>query len=98
MSMGSFDPADWDCFASAAAKHPDILFVVSAGNDGRNLDQAPVFPAALPLENMVTVTSSDDFGRINREIPLEDRPFSLALAVQVQRHRHRHQRVRALRV
>ena len=66
MSIGSFNPADWDCFASAAAKHPDMLFVVSAGNDGRNLDQAPVFPAALPLENMVTVTSSDDFGRIGR--------------------------------
>ena len=66
MSMGSFEPADWDCFASAAAKHPDMLFVVSAGNDGRDLDQAPVYPAALPLENMVTVTSSDDFGRIGR--------------------------------
>ena len=66
MSMGSFDPVDWDCFAGAAAKHPDMLFVVSAGNDGRNLDQAPVYPAALPLENMVTVTSSDDFGRIGR--------------------------------
>ena len=66
MSMGSFDPADWDCFAGAAAKHPDILFVVSAGNDGRNLDDAPVYPAALPLENMITVTSSDDFGRIGR--------------------------------
>ena len=66
MSMGSFDLADWDCFASAAAKHPNMLFVVSAGNDGRNLDQAPVYPAALPLENMVTVTSSDDFGRIGR--------------------------------
>ena len=66
MSMGSFDPADWDCFAVAAAKQPDMLFVVSAGNDGRNLDDAPVYPAALPLENMITVTSSDDFGRIGR--------------------------------
>ena len=66
ISMGSFDPADWDCFAGAAVKHPDMLFVVSAGNDGRNLDEAPVYPAALPLENMITVTSSDDFGRIGR--------------------------------
>ena len=66
MSMGSFDPADWNCFASAAQNHPNILFVVSAGNDGRDLDEAPVYPAALPLENMVTVTSSDDFGQRGR--------------------------------
>ena len=64
MSMGSFDPADWDCFAGTASKHPTMLFVVSAGNDGRNLDQVPVYPAALRPDNMVTVTSSDDFGRI----------------------------------
>ena len=66
MSMGSFDPADWDCFASAAQNYPDMLFVVSAGNDGWDLDEAPVYPAALPLENMITVTSSDNFGQRGR--------------------------------
>ena len=66
MSMGSFDPADWDCFASAAQNYPNMLFVVSAGNNGRDLDEAPVYPAALPLENMITVTSSDNFGQRGR--------------------------------
>ena len=42
-----------------------MLFVVSAGNDGRNLDKhRSIQPAT--LENMVTVTLSDDFGRIGR--------------------------------
>ena len=66
MSMGSSDLSDWTCFAEAARRQPQMLFVVSAGNDGRDIDKTPVYPAALPLENMITVTSSDDFGRRGR--------------------------------
>lgn len=64
MPLGSRDEADWRAFAGAARRQPDILFVVSAGNDGRDIDVAPVFPAALDLPNMVVVTSADAFGRL----------------------------------
>ena len=64
MSMGSYSRDDWICFYDGAKKHPHILFVVSAGNDGFDIDSNPVFPASLDLENMVVVTSSDQFGRL----------------------------------
>ena len=64
MSMGSYSRDDWICFYDGAKKHPNILFVISAGNDGFDIDSNPVFPASLDLENMVVVTSSDQFGRL----------------------------------
>ena len=64
MSMGSYSRDDWICFYDRAKKHPNILFVISAGNDGFDIDSNPVFPASLDLENMVVVTSSDQFGRL----------------------------------
>ncbi|MFL2844920.1 MAG: S8 family serine peptidase [Candidatus Puniceispirillaceae bacterium] len=51
-------------FTMVRKKHPHILFVISAGNDGFDIDFNPVFPASLDLENMVVVTSSDQFGRL----------------------------------
>jgi hypothetical protein len=64
MAMGSNDPTDWETFASAARAHDHILFVLSAGNDDRNLDDEPLWPAALGLRNAVVVTSSDGHGRL----------------------------------
>ena len=64
LSMGSNDISDWTCFEAAAKTNPQMLFIVSAGNDGRDLDRVPIFPAALSLVNMVVVTSSDEFGRL----------------------------------
>lgn len=64
MSLGGYREKDWRAFRDAAAAHPGILFVVSAGNDGRNIDERPIYPAGFALENMIVVASSDDFGRI----------------------------------
>ncbi len=64
MPLGSNRREDWQAFAEAAVRHPDMLFVVSAGNDGHDIDTHPVYPAALDLANMVVVTSADDFGRL----------------------------------
>ena len=64
MSMGSYSQDDWTCFHDGAKQHPHILFVISAGNDGFNIDVNPVFPASFDLENIVVVTSSDLFGRL----------------------------------
>ena len=63
MPLGSNDPGDWTAFLEALRKH-DLLAIVSAGNDGRNIDREPVFPAASPDENIITVTSADPFGRL----------------------------------
>lgn len=62
LAMGSNKPAPWQAFAEAMADHPDILFVVSADNDGRNLDRRPVYPAAFKADNMLVISSADGFG------------------------------------
>lgn len=59
ISMGSDDRGDWEAFAEAARAHPGMLFVLSAGNDGRDIDTRPVYPAALRLDNAITVTSAE---------------------------------------
>lgn len=64
MPLGSRDPQDWDAFAEALKAHPEVLAIVSAGNDGRDLDRAPLWPAALDLPTLVVVTSADGFGRL----------------------------------
>ena len=64
--LGSARREDWMAFEAALRAHPEILAIVSAGNSGRDLDRAPIWPAALDLPNIVTVTSADDFGRLAR--------------------------------
>ena len=66
LAMGSNDRAEWQAYAQAVRRHPQMLFVVSAGNDGRDLDREPVYPAALALANQLTVTSATDDGRLAR--------------------------------
>ncbi|MFK7855728.1 MAG: S8/S53 family peptidase [Granulosicoccus sp.] len=61
LPLGGNRIEDWQVFNKFAQKHPDILFVSSAGNNGRDIDQRPVYPASLPLDNMLVVTSADDF-------------------------------------
>jgi hypothetical protein len=66
ITLGSNDIADWRAFAAAAAARPEMLFVVSAGNNGRDIDARPVYPAALEAENIIAVTSADASGRLGR--------------------------------
>lgn len=63
MSLGGNRKQEWLAFEKAAAAHPEMLFVVSAGNNGRDIDSQPVYPAALDLENMLVVSSADPSGR-----------------------------------
>lgn len=62
LPMGSNRMEEWLAFADAARARPHMLFVMSAGNDTRDIDRTPVYPAAFGLENSIVVTSSDDAG------------------------------------
>lgn len=64
MPLGGNRRDQWTAFEQAAIAHPHILFIASAGNNGRDIDLQPVYPAALTLPNMLVVTSADDFGRL----------------------------------
>ncbi len=64
LSLGSNRREEWQPFAEAASGAPHMLFVVSAGNNGRDIDAEPVYPAALALDNMITVTSSEHTGAL----------------------------------
>lgn len=61
LPLGGNKPDQWQAFAAAAKQHPDILFIASAGNNGRSIDSQPVYPAALDLANLLVVTSADDY-------------------------------------
>ncbi len=64
LSLGSNRLEDWQAFAEAAGRHPEILFIASAGNNDRDLDAEPVYPAALELDNLIAVTSGDGGGQL----------------------------------
>ncbi len=59
MPLGGNRAEEWNAFAESARRHPEMLFIASAGNDGRDIDRQPVYPAALDLDNMLVVTSAD---------------------------------------
>ena len=63
LPLGSNRSDLWTVFAKVARDYPDLLFITSAGNNGRDIDQEPVYPAALKLDNLLVVTSADDFVR-----------------------------------
>ena len=62
LTFGSDDAAAWRPFAIAAAGQPDLLVVVAAGDQGRDIDAEPRYPAALPLGNMLVVSSANAAG------------------------------------
>ena len=47
-------------------KESDMLFVAAAGNQGLNNDHKPVYPASYKLDNLISVTFIDAFGRLTR--------------------------------
>lgn len=47
-------------------KESDMLFVAAAGNQGLNNDHKPVYPASYKLDNLISVTFINAFGRLTR--------------------------------
>lgn len=66
MPLGSRKPEQWTAFAKSLKLQPSILAIVSAGNDGHDIDQELLWPATLTLDNLIVVTSADAFGRLAR--------------------------------
>lgn len=64
MPLGSRHREDWTAFESAMKARPEILAIVSAGNNGHDIDTEPLWPAHLDLSNMIVVTSADGFGKL----------------------------------
>lgn len=65
LSLDSLDRDEWRPFERAARMHPEMLFIVAAGNHGRNIDRQAVYPAAFELENMIVVTSATAQGGLS---------------------------------
>jgi subtilisin family serine protease len=68
LSLTSFHREQWAAFEQAALRHPETLFVVAAGNDNRDVDRRPVYPAALALDNLITVTAARADGHLARGV------------------------------
>jgi hypothetical protein len=51
-------PEDWQLFRQAVERSSQLLFVVAAGDDGKDLDKDPAYPAAFALPNVLVVTAA----------------------------------------
>lgn len=60
--MWSGSKEDWQHFRQAAERSPQVLFIAAAGDDGRDLDQHPAYPAALGLSNLLVVAAASSDG------------------------------------
>lgn len=60
LPLGSTNREEWLPFYEAASNHPEILFIVSSGNNGIDIDKYPIYPAAFLLDNQITVSAADE--------------------------------------
>jgi subtilisin family serine protease len=63
-SFGNTDNSSVLRDAIAEARKKDTLIVASAGNDGANADKKPIYPAAYPDSNVLSVAATDDHDRL----------------------------------
>lgn len=63
-SGGGADPASSERVAVAQAQRKGVLFIAAAGNDGRNNDRRPYYPASYPLDNIIGVASVNKYERL----------------------------------
>ena len=64
LSVGGDEPDKRLNEAIKAAADANALVVASAGNDGRDIDERPNYPAAIPAANLLAVAATDpDTGR-----------------------------------
>lgn len=60
-------PGHSDVLQKAVQRASDagVLFVVAAGNDGRNIDSAPQYPASYDYPGVITVASYQEDGKVS---------------------------------
>ena len=64
LSVGGDEPDKRLNSAISAAADANALVVAAAGNDGRDIDDRPLYPAAIPAANLLAVAATDpDTGR-----------------------------------
>lgn len=59
ISQGSESSDEWLPLKIEMQNHPNILFIVAAGNEETNIDLSPTYPAGFDLPNMIVVASVD---------------------------------------
>ena len=57
---------EWHSLNRAISDHPDMLFVVAAGNDELNLDEEPVYPASFDHPNILVVASVNEDNQLSK--------------------------------
>ncbi|WP_164660059.1 S8 family serine peptidase [Tropicibacter sp. Alg240-R139] len=62
MSTGRSRP--WPEYQASIAKHPQILFISAAGNEGVDLTQQPLFPMAYTMDNHLVVAAANNDGTL----------------------------------
>ena len=73
--MGSYGN---DTALYAAMAKSNMLFVCAAGNDGKNLNNMPVYPGSYDLDNVICVANIKSDGTINRLSNYSSRYVDLA--------------------
>jgi subtilisin family serine protease len=64
-SWGSFENSQSLKDAIKDAQDAGILFVTASGNYSANNDLFPEYPASFPLDNIISVTATDEFDRLD---------------------------------
>jgi subtilisin family serine protease len=64
LSWGGPAPSETLSNAIHSAQAAGVLFVAGAGNDGRNIDAQPYYPAALALDNLISVGASTRYDTV----------------------------------
>ena len=67
--MWSAAKSDWEPFRQAAVRFRDLLFILAAGDEGRDIDAEPVWPAAFGLANALVVTAPLGRARSAKDAP-----------------------------
>ena len=62
VSIQSGRSKPWPAMQQAMAAHPEILFIVAAGNEGSDLSRKPRYPASYDLPNLLVVVGTNRNG------------------------------------
>jgi subtilisin family serine protease len=60
----SWGGADDSIALRDAIASSDMLFIAAAGNEGKNIDDIPLYPASFDLPNIITVAAIDNQGKL----------------------------------